>query len=119
MSEATIFELSRKGRGNNYIPIEDDIEGNVEDLLGRRNLRTIPADLPEMPENEVMRHFIRLSALNHHIDKPTTITVFAINPQRKTFPSRSLRCTQLPQTPLLEGIEKSSHPNETPVSIES
>jgi len=69
MSEATIFELSRKGRGNNYIPIENEIGGNVDDLLGRENLRTMPTDLPEIPENEVMRHFIRLSALNHHIDK--------------------------------------------------
>jgi len=69
MSEPTIFELSKKGRGNHYIPITEQIDGNLQELLGDENLREIPTDLPEIPENEVVRHFIRLSCFNHHIDK--------------------------------------------------
>lgn len=69
MSEPTIFELSVKGRKNNYIAPDEEIKGEVSEILGFENLRVKPTGLPEIPENEVMRHFTRLSALNHHIDK--------------------------------------------------
>jgi glycine cleavage system P protein (glycine dehydrogenase) subunit 2 len=68
MSEPTIFELSNSGK-NNYIPIEKEIGGEIEDLLGKENLRETPPGLPNISENEVVRHFTRLSVLNHHIDK--------------------------------------------------
>ncbi|NIP43426.1 MAG: glycine dehydrogenase subunit 2 [candidate division Zixibacteria bacterium] len=69
MTEPTIFELSVKGRKNNYIKPEEGIGGDIEKMLGKENLREKPAGLPEMTENEVIRHFTRLSAKNHHIDK--------------------------------------------------
>ncbi len=41
----------------------------LEKLIGAANLRAKDAALPEVPENEVVRHYIRLSNMNHHIDK--------------------------------------------------
>ena len=40
-----------------------------EDLIPSTFLRTNDPQLPEVSENEVMRHFVALSRLNHHVDK--------------------------------------------------
>lgn len=32
-------------------------------------MRTKAADLPQVAENDVVRHFVTLSTLNHHVDK--------------------------------------------------
>ncbi len=69
MIEPTIFELSHKGRAHKYISLEEGFDDNIEEMLGRENMRSDPPGLPEISENEVMRHFTRLSAKNHHIDK--------------------------------------------------
>ena len=34
-------------------------------------VETMAAELPEVAESEVVRHFVRLSNLNHHVDKTT------------------------------------------------
>ena len=69
MSEPTIFDLSAPGSKNNYFQREDDLAGSPADLLGSENLREKAPGLPEISENEVVRHFTRLSILNHNIDK--------------------------------------------------
>lgn len=66
MSIPLIFNLDRPGLKNNYIPETSfaiDISGPAVELL-REEL-----DLPQVSEPEVVRHFVNLSSLNHHIDK--------------------------------------------------
>ncbi len=64
-----IFELSKPGRRGHTIPECDVPERPVEELLGRNHLRRNAAPLPEVAENEVVRHFVALSQLNHNVDK--------------------------------------------------
>jgi glycine dehydrogenase subunit 2 len=64
-----IFELSKEGRGTRYLPQCDVPQEPVEKLIGEHYLRTHDANLPEIAENEIVRHFIALSTRNHHVDK--------------------------------------------------
>jgi glycine dehydrogenase subunit 2 len=69
MKEQLIFDLSRSGRkGYCFSPL-DIPERPADELLPSKFLRKAPAELPEMPESEVVRHFVRLSNLNYHVDK--------------------------------------------------
>lgn len=69
MKEKLIFDLSREGR-KGYSLSSNDIAGHdPKSVLPERFLRKRPAELPEVPESEVVRHFIRLSNLNYHVDK--------------------------------------------------
>jgi len=69
MPEQLLFEKSRPGRTGYTLP-KLDVEGKpIEELIPQQYLRSVPAGLPEISENEVLRHFIRLSMMNHHIDK--------------------------------------------------
>lgn len=65
----TIFELSRPGQKGYTLPKSDVPELDLAQTLGKNNLRATDAALPELAENQVVRHYIRLSNLNHHIDK--------------------------------------------------
>ncbi len=67
MPEPTIFELSKPGRIGYTIDGLDVPE--KKDIIPSEMLRAEPARLPEIGENEVMRHFFRLSQMNHNIDK--------------------------------------------------
>lgn len=69
MSEPILFEISKKGRKGYTIDELDVPESSVSDLLPSEYLRKEPANLPEVSENEVVRHFVRLSQMNYHIDK--------------------------------------------------
>ena len=60
---------SREGRGGTYLPQSDVPEESIESLIDKRFLRKNDADLPQVAENEIVRHFIALSTLNHHVDK--------------------------------------------------
>ncbi len=65
--EKTIFELSRSGvRGTNLpeLDVPETME-NIPDNMRRKG----DIGLPELAEIDVMRHFVRLSNLNHHVDK--------------------------------------------------
>jgi len=64
-----IFELSKAGRRGHFLPQCDVPEKPVTDLIGTKFLRQQEAQLPEVSENEVVRHFTALSTLNHHVDK--------------------------------------------------
>lgn len=69
MSEKLLFELSSPGREGFSLPSEDVPEREIEELIPKNLLRENPPPLPELSEVDVARHFIRLSILNHHVDK--------------------------------------------------
>src|SRR5262249_5982493 len=66
--EPTIFELSRPGRRGFRVP-EEGKAGRAPHGIPQRFLRAEPPDLPENAELAVLRHYTRLSTLNHHIEK--------------------------------------------------
>jgi len=67
--EKTIFELSSPGRRGHIIPSLDLPEKGIEKLIPKEFLREDPPNLPEVSEVDVVRHFINLSTMNHHVDK--------------------------------------------------
>ncbi|NTW50501.1 MAG: aminomethyl-transferring glycine dehydrogenase subunit GcvPB, partial [Chlorobiales bacterium] len=69
MTEPLIFEKSRLGCKGYTLPASDVPTEDVARLIPAKFLRAQKADLPEVQENEVVRHFINLSTLNHHVDK--------------------------------------------------
>ena len=69
MSQYLIFELSAPSRQGTPLPTLDVPEKQVDELIPKRFLRKEPAKLPEVSEMDVMRHYIALSAKNHHVDK--------------------------------------------------
>jgi glycine dehydrogenase subunit 2 len=71
-SEAiTIFERSQAGRRAFVAPAPDDEvpEVAVEELLPESARRERPAELPEVSEPELVRHYTTLSAKNFHLDE--------------------------------------------------
>ena len=64
-----IFERSAEGRRGTPLPRSDTGVKPAEEWLPREALRREPARLPEVPEFEVMRHYIELSLKNHHIER--------------------------------------------------
>ncbi len=69
MREKLIFDISRKGRKGYSLSGNQFPELPLESILPAKFLRTTPAELPEVSESEVVRHFVRLSNLNYHVDK--------------------------------------------------
>jgi glycine cleavage system P protein (glycine dehydrogenase) subunit 2 len=69
MPEKLIFELSHNGRKGYTLPKNDVPEKSATGAIPDKLRRHVPAELPEVSENEVVRHFVRLSTLNYHIDK--------------------------------------------------
>ncbi len=69
MSEKVIFERSSPGREGFSLPLVDVPEKKTEELIPKKLLRENPPALPEVSEVDVARHFIRLSVMNHHVDK--------------------------------------------------
>lgn len=66
--EKTLFEISKKGRlGCSLPPLEVEAK-SAEDLLPANLLRKNKAELPELSEFDVIRHFTRLSQWNYSID---------------------------------------------------
>lgn len=65
----TIFEKSRRGRPGTSVPAPDVPTRPLEELLPAGALRERPPRLPEVPENEVVRHYTELSLKNHHVDR--------------------------------------------------
>ena len=63
MPEATIFELSSPGRRGVRYPEPDVPPAPIPESITRDDL-----PLPELAEMDVIRHFTRLSQLNHSID---------------------------------------------------
>ncbi len=65
--EALLFELSRPGRRGVDLPALDVPDVDAKQLLGEA-FRAEPADLPQLSEVDVVRHFTRLSTWNAAVD---------------------------------------------------
>ena len=67
----TIFERSREGRRAFVAPSpEDEVpEVPIEELLPKGARRERPAELPEVSEPELVRHYTTLSSKNFHLDE--------------------------------------------------
>ena len=67
--EPLIFELSKPGHvGYRLDPLDVPAEP-LDQLLPARHLRRSTPGFPEVTEPVVVRHFTRISTLNHHIDR--------------------------------------------------
>jgi glycine dehydrogenase subunit 2 len=67
--EKLIFELDSPESHGPCLPTADVPTRPIEELLPAESVRSRPPDLPQVSEPEVIRHFTRLSVLNHHIDR--------------------------------------------------
>ena len=88
-----IFERSRSGRRGTSVPKPDVPTRPLEDLIPAAALRTEPAALPEVPENEVARHFTAISVKNHHVDKgfyPLGSCTMKYNPKVNELTARTV-----------------------------
>ncbi|MCX7994687.1 MAG: aminomethyl-transferring glycine dehydrogenase subunit GcvPB [candidate division WOR-3 bacterium] len=89
-----IFERSRPGRKGFSLPRLDVPESELPSKYRRKT----PAELPELSEPEVVRHFINLSILNHHVDKgfyPLGSCTMKYNPKINEETARYPGFTQL------------------------
>ncbi len=67
-NQPLIFECSTEGRIGYSLP-EMDIEAvNIEELIPSSYLREKEAELPEVSELDIMRHYTALSKRNHGVD---------------------------------------------------
>src|ERR1039457_3364708 len=66
--ENLIFEKSQPGRKGYQLPALDVPSIDPASVLPKAALRTRLAELPEMSELDVVRHYTRLSQLNFSID---------------------------------------------------
>ncbi len=66
--EPTIFELSASGRIGMDLPAMDVPETALENLIPADLYRKKAPELPEVSEIDVVRHYTRLSNLNHGVD---------------------------------------------------
>ncbi len=64
----TIYEKSVPGRRAAAIPAADVPEIPLEDLIPASSLRAAPAELPEISEPEIVRHYNRISRRNFDLD---------------------------------------------------
>jgi glycine dehydrogenase subunit 2 len=69
MSGKLIFERSSPGRRGFTLPTLGVTRKKLSDLIPDSFLRKQEPELPEVAENEVIRHFVALSRLNYHVDK--------------------------------------------------
>lgn len=63
-----IFEMSKPGRIGYSLPDLDVPEENIDQLIPSDYLRTEDAELPEVSELDIMRHYTALSKRNHGVD---------------------------------------------------
>lgn len=63
-----IFERSKPGRVANSLPEPDVPEASVTACIPAHLLRRVPAELPEVSEPDLIRHYTELSRRNHGID---------------------------------------------------
>ena len=68
-SASIIFDKSVKGRMGVKLPASEVPSLELSENISQSLLRKTPAELPEITEPEVVRHFVNLSTKNHHVDK--------------------------------------------------
>ena len=64
-----IFTLSKKDRAPFKGPDNNITSYPIKDIVDNKYLRIQKADLPQVSESQVVRHFTNLSVKNHHVDK--------------------------------------------------
>lgn len=64
-----IYQKSKPGRKGYTLPGCNKTEEQILSVIPDKFQRLKPAELPEVSEGEVLRHFVGLSIKNHHIDK--------------------------------------------------
>ncbi len=64
----TIFERSVEGRRAAQLPDAGVPERSLEELIPKKLLRERPAELPEIAEPEIVRHYNRISRRNFDLD---------------------------------------------------
>ncbi|MDP6125010.1 MAG: aminomethyl-transferring glycine dehydrogenase subunit GcvPB, partial [Candidatus Latescibacteria bacterium] len=69
MTVPLIFDESRPGRTGASFPKPEVPVRPIDELIPPKFLRSTPLRLPEVSEGTAVRHFTRLSVMNHHIDK--------------------------------------------------
>ncbi len=69
MDNKLLVERSAKGKQSITLPLCDVPECKIENYIPKEFLREKACNLPEVSEPEVVRHFVNLSTLNHHVDK--------------------------------------------------
>ncbi len=69
MREGLIFEKSRSGRKGYTLPALDVEKKDINSIIPSNLLRQKEPHLPEITENEVVRHFTRLAEMNYHVDR--------------------------------------------------
>jgi glycine dehydrogenase subunit 2 len=67
--EPLIFERGGEGHRGWSLPAPGVPEADAVEILGEESLRATPPLLPSVSEPEVVRHFVNLSVLNHHVDR--------------------------------------------------
>lgn len=63
-----IFEISCQGRVGSSLPESDVDQVDLNDKLPKHLIRDLPAELPEVSELQLVRHYTALSNKNHGID---------------------------------------------------
>jgi glycine dehydrogenase subunit 2 len=89
-NEALVFEKSSPGKRAYKLPPLDVPAVDAATLLGAAH-RTIPGELPELSEIEIIRHFTRLSTWNYAIDLgmyPLGSCTMKYNPRVNEFVAR-------------------------------
>ncbi|HLR11191.1 MAG TPA: aminomethyl-transferring glycine dehydrogenase subunit GcvPB [Sporosarcina sp.] len=66
--QSLIFEITKEGRVGYSLPELDVPEVSLDELLPADFKREEPAELPEVSELDIMRHYTALSNRNHGID---------------------------------------------------
>jgi len=69
MKSKLIIEKSTSGQLGTSIPALDVPEKPIQELIPEHLLRSEPPRLPEVSEPELVRHYIGISTMNHHVDK--------------------------------------------------
>jgi glycine dehydrogenase subunit 2 len=67
--EKLIYEKSRPGRTAAVLPQVGVPQKDIDQLIPKQFIRDKQPALPEVSELDAVRHFVRLSYLNHNIDK--------------------------------------------------
>ncbi|HZH59196.1 MAG TPA: aminomethyl-transferring glycine dehydrogenase subunit GcvPB [Metabacillus sp.] len=67
-NDQLIFEMSRPGRIGSSLPPSDVETTNLSNKLSKHLIREVPAELPEVSELQLVRHYTALSNKNHGID---------------------------------------------------
>jgi glycine dehydrogenase subunit 2 len=100
----TIFEKSSEGRQAVKLP---KLTVQPRELISKRLLRSSPAELPELPEIEVVRHYTLLSRMNYSVDSnfyPLGSCTMKYNPKACEVVARFEGFTDLhPLLPQLRG----------------